>query len=818
MSFSLVKMGVLTVRWSKDRLYIPKKISVQALSSSSTTTVQGVTQPLKNQQISAGGSGSLSRYNRYKFFIRWTLRSLFLLVMGYGILVIWSRRAPQSSIETGLLGKEMAVAGPTILLTHTMGEDCELLFSRDSGRTFRRTSELHLAMDSSVFLAIAPDSQTMLVLEPRGVLHYCLPGEDGFQSIALPGPSTYKGFAFLPATDTLFAYGNFGGAVSVSWKWPVRSYSIPFKRIDSIDGMAFDSTKIVITLAYPKSKKIKLQISGDQLSNLDNNPFLIDSERMKINDTPGPRNRIRDYRGITYASEGHVFCLTYAEPGQPPYLIYVMGTPHERVPKRTHVSRFYNRDVIPDTSGRPIYFGNGPFIQKDSILDSIANGSDVLSLGFEHYQPVFALAGNASKRYIYEKSGPVWTLNPILIRPTTWPLTQNLLLWAIGILLVIVLSLYYLSRMLSISIIQKVPNTVNELLTKSEKPLGLQDPDLLGFSSIEEAIIKIVRNPQLELPMTIVISGTWGSGKSSMMNRIRERLGETRALRRRFMTTWFNAWHLQGETSLLNSFLLNIIACYEKYYPMYSQFRIRLFARRFLRLPLWKVFGIGFAGLLILPFVLLVFLKILNIPNLRSLGWVDNWCTILSKIFLSGKNFNLELLNPVGAASLIIISLLFLNKQFVPAGLSAFFELLPKNNFKLDVEAVDIGSREKFRQQYWEIMQAARPDTRLVIFIDDLDRVGGDKILELLEGINFISDIASRPPDAAGTQPNTIFVLGMYTQEVARLVGTKLQEVNKADLPPETLGNFYIEKMVQLIVPVPFNSEDQALVKQLYAN
>ena len=37
-------------------------------------------------------------------------------------------------------------------------------------------------------------------------------------------------------------------------------------------------------------------------------------------------------------------------------------------------------------------------------------------------------------------------------------------------------------------------------------------------------------------PMTIAIQGDWGSGKTSMMNMIREQLGD------KVVTTWFNTW------------------------------------------------------------------------------------------------------------------------------------------------------------------------------------------------------------------------------------------------------------------------------------
>jgi hypothetical protein len=88
--------------------------------------------------------------------------------------------------------------------------------------------------------------------------------------------------------------------------------------------------------------------------------------------------------------------------------------------------------------------------------------------------------------------------------------------------------------------------------------------------------------------------------------------------------------------------------------------------------------------------------------------------------------------------------------------------------------------------------------------------------LELLEGINFISDIASRPPEAGSTLPNTIFVLGMHTREVARLVGSQLNKINGAQSTPEQSGMLYIEKMTQLVVTVPFDSDNSEQLKKLY--
>ena len=485
----------------------------------------------------------------------------------------------------------------------------------------------------------------------------------------------------------------------------------------------------------------------------------------------------------------------------------------------------YTVQTVMDTTGAMAFYNWGPGLismapfSQFTTIDSLSFGGNITDFHPTNPNNGWAILANSHKNYLFRKQNGAWSLNPVLTKdqPNT-PFHYSLWGFTIAALLGL-LYVHYRCRQLRQQIAANIERLTEEnaLLTKSEKPLSLSDEDLLGFSSIEAAITRIIRNPQLELPMAIVISGTWGSGKSSMMNRIRQSLQQP-PLDRRFMTTWFNAWHVQNEASLLNTFLLKIIGAYEFHYKFYSPFRVRLAWSRYSKLPFWKKLGFGFAAFLILPFLLLIILQILPVSNPRSLDWVDSYCVTLSNIFRQLGNFTPGMLTPVGASLLIVFSLVFLNRQFVPSGLSAFFELLPKNNFSLEVEKQDTGSREKFRQQYWQIMEAGRKDTRLVVFIDDLDRIEGDKILELLEGINFISDVASRPEDISPMPPNTIFILGMYTQEVARQVGAQLNKVNQSSIPDQALGALYIEKMVQLIVPVPFDSDNQEKLKRLYEN
>ncbi len=87
----------------------------------------------------------------------------------------------------------------------------------------------------------------------------------------------------------------------------------------------------------------------------------------------------------------------------------------------------------------------------------------------------------------------------------------------------------------------------------SDNPIGLDDPDALGLTPIARAMSRFLRNVQTTPSLAIGVAGPWGSGKSSLINLVRQDL-EDRGIR----PVWFNAWHHQKEDSLLAA-LLTII-------------------------------------------------------------------------------------------------------------------------------------------------------------------------------------------------------------------------------------------------------------------
>ena len=111
----------------------------------------------------------------------------------------------------------------------------------------------------------------------------------------------------------------------------------------------------------------------------------------------------------------------------------------------------------------------------------------------------------------------------------------------------------------------------------SDRPLDSPSQDVLDLQGIALSLSRFLRNENTQPPLTIAITGEWGSGKSSLMNLLQrdlERWG--------FRPVWFNAWHHQKEEYLLPSLLQSIRAqaAPSLWRPEGWGFRLRLLSMR----------------------------------------------------------------------------------------------------------------------------------------------------------------------------------------------------------------------------------------------
>lgn len=72
----------------------------------------------------------------------------------------------------------------------------------------------------------------------------------------------------------------------------------------------------------------------------------------------------------------------------------------------------------------------------------------------------------------------------------------------------------------------------------NDSPIGMADEDTLGFQVYVDALGDFIVS--CETPMTVAVQGDWGSGKTSLMNLIRERV--TASSDKRIRCLWINTW------------------------------------------------------------------------------------------------------------------------------------------------------------------------------------------------------------------------------------------------------------------------------------
>ena len=71
-------------------------------------------------------------------------------------------------------------------------------------------------------------------------------------------------------------------------------------------------------------------------------------------------------------------------------------------------------------------------------------------------------------------------------------------------------------------------------------PIEKKDDESLGIGDYADVLTEFIRN--CDTPITIALQGDWGSGKTSLMNLINSDLKSTETASSPFITIWFNTW------------------------------------------------------------------------------------------------------------------------------------------------------------------------------------------------------------------------------------------------------------------------------------
>jgi hypothetical protein len=359
--------------------------------------------------------------------------------------------------------------------------------------------------------------------------------------------------------------------------------------------------------------------------------------------------------------------------------------------------------------------------------------------------------------------------------------------------------------------LERAPQSVADRLA-SDRPLELGDPDPLGYQRIAAGLSRFLRNEKTEPPLTVAITGEWGSGKSSLMNLLRADLE-----RYEFRPVWFNAWHHQKEEHLFAALLEAVRAQAVPGWWSYPGlvFRWRLLRKRtrahlFWSLVLLGVFGISLGAVVDRwPEISAVLRdQFAALSLIAEKPWdifkkLLAWSAALAEgLVASSPLFGL-------LSGLIGLWVALRNRlatwQLSPA------KLMASIGERTEIKALDaqLGFRHEFAAAFREVCEALHPRT-LTIIIDDLDRCRPEQVVETLEAVNFL--VTAGP---------CYVILGIAPEQVMRCVGLGFKdiaaEMAAANLPAADEGRGWrrefakncLEKLINVEVPVPtLTSED----------
>jgi WD40 repeat protein len=349
----------------------------------------------------------------------------------------------------------------------------------------------------------------------------------------------------------------------------------------------------------------------------------------------------------------------------------------------------------------------------------------------------------------------------------------------------------------------EVPPPSIEEIANSDSPLKWSDPGARSLTPVVQGLSRFLRNINTKPPLTLAVTGRWGSGKSSLMALLMSDLQRYGG-----RAVWFNAWHHHEEEHLLAA-LFNAIR--QQAAPKWWSwpgivFRARLLWLRSKGLIVSLLYATCFLAIAILTARLA--LPAVHVDEMGRL--VDLIAKLVGKEVAESWRGYLTIGLSGSAGLIILISLWFRGKLVaLPANPAKLVAALTKRASLSDFTD-KLAFRQIFGQQFGDACEAllSRTSPGLVILIDDLDRCSPEDVLKILEAVNYLV--------SAG---QCTIILGMDRRQIEYCVGLGFERlveglpedelIYSADESADKAGRqrafarHYLEKLINIEVAVP---------------
>ncbi|HYY41988.1 MAG TPA: P-loop NTPase fold protein, partial [Pyrinomonadaceae bacterium] len=244
--------------------------------------------------------------------------------------------------------------------------------------------------------------------------------------------------------------------------------------------------------------------------------------------------------------------------------------------------------------------------------------------------------------------------------------------------------------------------------------------DYLDFKPYVGGLVNLITLPETQTPLTLGISGSWGSGKTTLMHLMeKEVLARTKQQGRKLKCLWINVWevsqHGEGGQALLQA--------------LFTQVRAKLSLRRRLSFSLYLLFDRIDYGVLLRQILTNSYRLLIVVAPLLFVWFVERQNRQAATVDEQKLSGGLSLLLGLW---LVVKPILEAAREKVSLDLGAVLQNAP---YEIKVSAL-----QKLQQHFKRLVKEwVGSDGRLVVFIDDLDRCSPDRIAEILESLKLFA-------------------------------------------------------------------------------
>lgn len=335
-----------------------------------------------------------------------------------------------------------------------------------------------------------------------------------------------------------------------------------------------------------------------------------------------------------------------------------------------------------------------------------------------------------------------------------------------------------------------------EDLLASDAPITDERQDVLGQAEVARTIAYFLQNDRTEAPLTLAVTGEWGTGKSSVLNLVRKRLQ-----RSGMPVIGFNAWHHQQDADPLAALYAAIVRGAVPRFPALAEYRLHLLARRW-RKRAWMLGVIALLG----SFLLGLYFKA---PH-YSHDAFQQIAPVVTCFFSDcpeldskkeakpsgGENSQVEKAHAHtfwggGLAALVVVApiLASLLRSLRSFGVNPSTLVRAVSGGKGGDDRELLAFHAQFADEFDDVT-AALGRRRLVLLIDDLDRCTPENLLKVLEAMNFLV-----------SSGKCFVVLAMSRGIVLEALAAQLPEAGGGT--PAERADRYLQKLINVEVALP---------------